>query len=809
LTGGPAGQQAETPLAGALTLVERMVVAGRREFLVPMQDGSVELAGARVLLTGATGFLGQAVLEKLLSHYPDTRVSVLIRPRGSRSAADRLAGLLGKNVFQSWRDRVGDHAVAAAVRDRITVLEGDLGTVALPAGLDVVIHGASTVSFDPPVDEAFRTNVAGVVSLYQALDSATDKTPDTTTGALPHVVHISTAYVAGTRKGVVPEAALDHDVDWRRELAMALAAREDVERDSRRPEVLQRALGQAAGAHGKAGPQTAAADAERLRTEWVERRLVEYGRTRARSLGWPDVYTLTKALGERVAEQLWTGPLSVVRPAIVESALCHPYPGWIDGFKMADPLIIAFGRGVLREFPGLPDSVVDLIPVDLVVNAILAAAARPPADGPGYLHVSSGASNPLTFRDLYGHCRSYFEAHPMPDGNRGHVDPPTWRFPGSHQVELMLRTGERVASLTERVLLRLPASERSQQWLSRLGREQQELSQLREYADLYGAYSRAEVIYDDGALRALNAALPVDRVAEHGFDPTTIDWRCYLQDVHFPAITATVRRAGERRAGSRTRRTGPLPLPLRTDVAAVFDLEGTVLATNVVESYLWARLATLPRSGWLGELADLARSAPRYLYAERRDRGELIRAFLRRYEGAPAEELRALVREAFGSALLHRVIPEATRQVRRHRAAGHRTVLITGAVDLFVEPLSVLFDEVVASRMHTRDGVLTGFLEVPPLVDEARAAWLRQYAGQEGLHLERSHAYADSYSDRPLLEAVGHPHAVNPDPLLFRHARRHRWVVHRWRPHAGSRLDALLDATGASEQGRGIGEVRR
>ncbi|MGH3799228.1 MAG: HAD-IB family hydrolase, partial [Pseudonocardiaceae bacterium] len=661
----------------------------------------------------------------------------------------------------------------------------------LPTDLDVVIHGASTVSFDPPVDEAFRTNVAGVATLYEALAAI---------GGSPHVVHVSTAYVAGTRKGLVAEAALDHEVDWRLELEMALAARADVERDSRRPEVLQRVLAQAAEQHAKAGPQSTAADAERLRTEWVARRLVEYGRTRARSLGWPDVYTLTKALGERVAEQLWAHPgrpLSVVRPAIVESALRHPYPGWIDGFKMADPVIIAYGRGVLREFPGLPDSVLDVIPVDLVVNATLAAAARPPVAGTAYLHVSSGASNPLTFRNMYVLCREYFDRHPMPVGDRGHVEPPTWRFPGRAQVELMLRAGEQAAALAERVLLRLPPSTRSQDWLTSLGRHQQHLTQLREYADLYGAYARAEVIYDDRRLRELHAALPAQRAAEHGFDPTVIDWRAYLQDVHCPSITATIRRAGQRPARSTAGHRSSLPLPERTDVVAVFDLEGTIVASNVVESYLWARLTTLPRSDWLRELADLARCAPRYLYAERRDRGELLRVFLRRYAGVRADELRALATEVLGDAMLHRVMPEATRQIRRHRAAGHRTVLITGAVDLHVEPLSVLFDEVVASRMHTRDGVLTGFLEAPPLVDEARAAWLRQYAQRHGLHLDRSYAYADSYSDRPLLEAVGHPHAVNPDAQLFQYARRHRWVVHRWGAHTGGLLEVLLDVTRA------------
>jgi HAD superfamily hydrolase (TIGR01490 family) len=166
------------------------------------------------------------------------------------------------------------------------------------------------------------------------------------------------------------------------------------------------------------------------------------------------------------------------------------------------------------------------------------------------------------------------------------------------------------------------------------------------------------------------------------------------------------------------------------------------------------------------------------------------------------EELRSLITDVLGDALLHRVMPEATRCIRRHHAAGHRTVLITGAVDLHVEPLSVLFDEVVASRMHTQDGVLTGFLEVPPLVDEARAAWLRKYAGTHGLHLDRSYAYADSYSDRPLLEAVGHPQVVNPDSQLFQYARRQRWVMHRWGAHTGGLLEVLLgviraDATGA------------
>jgi HAD superfamily hydrolase (TIGR01490 family) len=477
---------------------------------------------------------------------------------------------------------------------------------------------------------------------------------------------------------------------------------------------------------------------------------------------------------------------------------------------MAEPVILAYGRGILREFPGLPDSVVDIVPVDLVVNAILAVAAQPPQPGgPGYYHVGSGARNPLTFREMYEHVREYFSQHPMPAADRGHHRVPSWRFPGGGQVELMLRTSERAASAAERALLRLPGTPRTQEWMSALHRQQVNLDFLRRYSDLYQAYTQAEVVYDDTRTRALNESLHAalreshpELAASYAFDPTSIDWRHYFCEVHAPAVTALVRGQGSR---SRSRTRPPAAVPAggnggfaeRSDVAAVFDLEGTVVASNLMESYLWARLSALPRSRWPGELADLARSLPRYLRAERRDRGDFVRAFLRRYEGAAEARLRELVDDVLGDALLQRVMPQAVRRIRRHRAAGHRTVLITGAMDLLVAPLGGLFDEVMASRMHTRDGVLTGYLESPPLVDEARAAWLRRYAPENGIDLAGSYAYGDSYSDRPLLELVGNPAAVNPDPALYVHAKRRRWPILNWGAHTRGAGDVLLDTVGS------------
>jgi HAD superfamily hydrolase (TIGR01490 family) len=755
------------------------------------------LAGRTVLLTGVTGFIGQALLERLLSRHPRTRVVALLRERPGLPAGDRLAELVAKPVFGPWREREGEARAREIVRERVRAVPADLadGPPDLPGDVDAVVHGASVVSFDPPIDEAFRSNVAGTVNLYEAVRRAARRT-----GRRPHIVHVSTAYVAGSRKGIVREAALEHRVDWRTELDCALAAREAVERGSRRPEVLARLRAAARREQGQAGPSAVAADTERRRREEVAARLVAYGRERARGLGWPDVYTFTKALGERAAEEIAGDlPLSVVRPAIVESALRHPYPGWIDGFKMADPLILAYGQGMLRALAGIPDGIVDIVPVDLVVSALLAAAAAPPPPGaPAYYHVGSGARNPLTLQRLVEIVQEYFAAHPLPaaDG-RGAVRPGEVRLLSEARAERVLATAERAMDTAERALLLLPGGRRTRGWQRDLHRHGREVRTLRRYRDLYGAYGAAEVVYADAGTLALDASLPPGE----GCDTAVIDWTRYLRDVHCPAVTAAFRPAPEpvppRPAAGPPARPVVRPaagFERRRDVAAVFDLDGTIVASDVVEAHLWARLLDAPAAAWPGVLLPLLRSAPRYLLAEHRDRGEFLRAFARRYEGADEAELRALAGERLGEVLLRRAWPEAIRRVRRHREVGHRTVLLTGSVDVFVEPLRTLFDDVVAARLRVAGGRCTGHFERPPLIGEARAAWLRSWALDEGIDLAGSWAYGDHYSDRPVLEQVGHPVAVNPDARLHRHARRLRWTVAEWGAQAAGPVAALLEA---------------
>jgi HAD superfamily hydrolase (TIGR01490 family) len=345
----------------------------------------------------------------------------------------------------------------------------------------------------------------------------------------------------------------------------------------------------------------------------------------------------------------------------------------------------------------------------------------------------------------------------------------------------MLRIGERATDLVDRAVGVLPSSARMRERVSNLDRRRRQLQSLRKYMELYGSYTESELAFVDERTLALHNSLSPEDKELFGCDAASFDWRYYLQDVHCPAITAPLRAMTAMRS---KRRTPSVALQMPddgADVLAVFDLDGTLLSSNVVESYLRLRLPTLARHEQLREVADVARSLPRYLAADRRDRGALLRAVYRRYAGVPIDELNRLVDEQLTDEILARVWPAAIRRVRDHRTAGHRTVLITGAIRALTRPLAPLFDEIAAADLAAVDGTCNGHLARPPLVGETRATWLHAYAARTNADLSKSYAYADSASDLPLLRAVGHAVAVSPDLAVTRAARRGRWPVEDWR----------------------------
>ncbi|MFL6206012.1 MAG: HAD-IB family phosphatase [Acidimicrobiales bacterium] len=746
-----------------------------------------QLDGRRIAITGGTGFLGTALIERLLRSAPGCQLVLLIRP-GRRSTVQQRAKreIFGNNAFDRLRQELGRDGFEQMVEDRVTPIAGDVGTDGLGldddgrgalAFCDIVIHSAATVSFDSPLDAAVEVNLLGPTRIVQTLRDL---------GVAPHLVSVSTCYVAGNRRGSAAEIPVHEspffiDVDWRGEVQGARQARADAEADSRRPESLVRFRKEARTELGAAGIPALASKTEQRRSAWVKEQMVEAGRARAASLGWPDAYAYTKALGERaLLQSRGDVPVSIVRPSIIESSIQEPYPGWIRGFRMAEPVIISFARGLLKEFPGVPEGTVDVIPVDLVVAAIIDVAADDPPAEPSITQVASGSVNPLRYRHLVDMVTDYFTQHPVYDAEGQPIIVPEWSFPGRGRVQRQLERAKGAIERGERVLQTLPLRGKQAAWAATLEEKREEVDRALAYVELYGAYAECEAIYAvDRLLERWSRLDPEDQVA-FCFDPRVIDWDHYAPNVHLPSVVEHSRvrttpggRTGEKRE-DRLRRQ--ILDPARH--FAAFDLENTLIASNVVASYSWLATRRLPPEDRMRFVLKTLREAPALLAADRRDRSDFLRHFYRRYDGADVAQLEIDAVEMFSDLILTKSFPAAVRRVREHRALGHRTVLITGALDLAIGPLRPLFDDIVAPSLAQRpDGTYRGELTDVPPTGEARASALFDYAEANGFDVAEAVAYADSTSDLPMLEAVGFPVAVNPETRLAALARKRGWLV--------------------------------
>jgi alcohol-forming fatty acyl-CoA reductase len=789
------------------------------------------LAGQQFFVTGATGFLGTALVERILRTVPDARVVLLIRPGRRATPMQRATREILKNdCFDRLRQEHGN-GFDEAVASRVTAVAGDVATdglglddagVELLSHCDIVIHSAAAVSFDSPLDTAVEVNLLGPARVAEATTRARQQAAAEGRVGPVHFIPVSTAYVAGTHQGEAKEELLDGnrfnvEVDWRAEVTAARRQRGDLDAESRQPSRLQSFTKDARGELGAAGLHLLAERAEHLREDWVKKQMVTAGQARAQSLGWPDAYPYTKALGEQalVAQYGETLPMTIIRPSIIESALAEPRPGWIRGFRMAEPIIVSYARGLLREFPGVPEGVTDVIPVDLVVAAIIAVAGEALLDaggddypGPTVYHVASGVRNPFRYGRLVELVQTWFTEHPLYDSDGQPIVVPAWSFPGRGRVQRQLSRASKAMDLAEKVVGSLPIRGRQATWMAALEEQHLLADRALGYVELYGAYTETEALYRVDRLLALWDRMDADDRDTYCLDPAAVDWDSYVRDIHLPSIIEHARvRTSPGRSTQPTRSERARKAILSPDRhLAAFDLENTLIASNVVDSYAWLASRHLAPGERAAFVADLVAEAPSLLVLDRRDRGDFLRTFYRRYEGAPADRLRDDGWELFSDLLLAKSFPAGIARVRRHRALGHRTILITGALDLVVEPLRPLFDDIVCARLGEKDGKFTGRLETLPPIGEARALVLSDYAEAEGLQLEESMAYADSASDLPMLEAVGFPVAVNPEAKLAAIARRRGWHVEQWQKAEGGTHPFLplgpIDRRGSLGRGR-------
>jgi len=788
------------------------------------------LSGKRIAITGSTGFLGTALVERFLRSVPDCELVLIVRP-GRRGADNRVKrDILKNDAFDRLRAAFADDPVAAGGLEgetfdqmcdrRITAVKGDVGEdllgldeagLAMLGSVDIAVHSAATVSFDSALDDAVQVNLLGPGRVAAALRVAADQRTEPTPGGLApgeagYLVAVSTCYVAGSRRGNAPEQMVQDspffvEVDWRAEVANAFQARKDAEQASRTPERLKALEADAIKTLGAAGTPAIAERVENLRQKWVGEQMTQSGRVRAASLGFPDAYAFTKALGERSLVETRNGvPVAIVRPSIIESALAEPVPGWIRGFRMAEPVIAAYARGLLKEFPGVPEGVVDVIPVDLVVAAILATAGRGPhldaesgEHEPDIIQIASGAANPFKYGQMVDLVQAFFTKNPVYDEKNQPISVPDWTFPGRGRVTRQLNRAKFALNTGERILDALPLRGRQAEIGADLEQQKEQLDRAGGYVELYGAYTECEALYQLDRMYALWNSLDEADQRDFNMDPMSIDWPHYAHDIQLPSTVKQARLKMQPSRGPSVDRNERLRKNVLSEDRhlAVFDLENTLIASNVVASYSWLATRHLDSTDRLRFTLKTLREAPTLWNLDRSDRSDFLRYFYRRFEDAPIDRLDDDALEMMSDLLITKSFPAGLRRVRAHRALGHKTLLITGALDLVVEPLRPLFDHIVSAELgqvadSTGGRVYDGKLTNVPPTGEARYQALADYAKTHDLDLKESVAYADSTSDLPMLEAVGFPVAVNAETKLAAIARRRGWLIEHWSKSAGA-----------------------
>lgn len=527
-------------------------------------------AGKAVFVTGATGLVGRVLVEKLLRDVPQVRrLYLLIRPKGRkvgrlRSVEERLdADFLASSLFDTLRRLKGD-AFLPFIHQKVVAVEGDLGQdrlglnedmySTLQEDVEVIVNCAAVVKFDAPLDAALELNALAPLRLLELARGC--KHPVI-------LAHVSTCYVSGPRDGLVAEAPLDpgrsvaspggtrarpYDVD--REVLALKAEVARLEAHSRRPWRRLLFRWQAGRLRARRGQDRdgRVAGHERVRHEWVERRLCAAGIRWSRRRGWSDTYTFTKAMGEQLlARHHGDVTTLVLRPSIVESTLEQPVPGWLAGMRMADPIVIAYGRGIVTEFPGDARVLLDIIPVDMLVNTLLAAVAQ--ARRPGELsvyQVATGTENPMLlgrFSDLVSE-RYREDSLQTWDGPARELPWFRWLAP----APFMRRRRYRLAWL--RALEMLAGSMAWTAWGERMrssvGSRRATLERVHRYATLLIPYTTLACHYASDNTRQLWESVDPEDREDFAFDVKSIDWTRYVRDTHITGLKRYVLKLGPR-----------------------------------------------------------------------------------------------------------------------------------------------------------------------------------------------------------------------------------------------------------------------
>uniref|UniRef100_A0A0E0K993 Fatty acyl-CoA reductase n=1 Tax=Oryza punctata TaxID=4537 RepID=A0A0E0K993_ORYPU len=488
------------------------------------------LGGKNFLITGGTGFLAKVLIEKILRTNPDVgKIYVLIKAKDSDAALKRLQNeVVDTELFSRLQEIHGKEYHSFVARKLVPVVgdvrEANVGIAPELAGViadevDIIVNSAANTTFDERYDVAMDINTIGpfrIMSFAQRFRR------------LKLFLQVSTAYVNGQRQGVVLEKPFLLGDTIAKELGSSPSSDSSEHKNTMLDIEAEIKL---AFDHRRHADDSASFSEE----------MKELGLERAKLHGWQDTYVFTKAMGEMVINSMRGDiPVVTIRPSVIESTWRDPFPGWMEGNRMMDPVVLYYGKGQLSGFLADQEGVLDVVPADMVVNATLAsmakhgrggAATATAAEGMHVYHVASSTVNPLAFGDLSRFLFHHFTRSPYSDaaGRPIHVPPMRLfdtmeQFASYVETDALLRTARLAGAGDERV------SQRLRELCAK------SVEQTIHLGSIYQPYTFYGGRFDNGNTEALIAEMSEEEKARFHFDVRSIEWTDYITNVHIPGL---------------------------------------------------------------------------------------------------------------------------------------------------------------------------------------------------------------------------------------------------------------------------------
>ncbi|MFD2229174.1 fatty acyl-CoA reductase [Alkalimarinus sediminis] len=481
------------------------------------------LQGKHVLVTGTTGFVGKVIIEKLMRDVPEIG-GIYLLIRGNKKhpkAEDRFTHEIAtSSVFEKMqsddlqRFEKFCHQKIHCITGEITEQHFGLNTAdfnTLMTKVDVVINSAASVNFREELDQALSINA---LSLYNIAEFSR------LAGDIP-VLQVSTCYVNGFNQGDLVEDNVEPTSGL-------------IPYDSRGYYKIEGLLEEL--------QKKISVLNERFEGQELADKLIELGITESNRFGWNDTYTFTKWMGEQILRKsLSDSALTILRPAIVESTLIGPVPGWIEGVKVADAILMAYAREKVTFFPGDPDGIIDIIPADLVANSIILGVAEllhktgDSSDGECVNHphrvyqCCSSGSNPVTIDQMIKLVQQ--EA----DDNYQQYEKLFYRKP---KRPFMMVSKRVFLSMMSAMKLLLMAVNKVGRWFGQ-DIQTKTLSNIETAMNLstvFSFYSEPKYRFHNEQLIALSQRVSEADRSLFPVDAKLIDWERYIRKIHIPGL---------------------------------------------------------------------------------------------------------------------------------------------------------------------------------------------------------------------------------------------------------------------------------